>query len=241
MTPILAVTDLEAAYGASVALRGVSIEVGEGEMVGVLGVNGAGKSTLLKVIAGLLRPTRGSVQLRGEPLAGRSPEWIVRKGIALVPEGRHVFPSLTVAENLRLGAATRRDRVEIQGDLEEMFRMFPILRERREQLSGTLSGGEQQQLANARALMSRPALIMLDEPSLGLAPILVDEMFTMIQALRGRGVTVLVIEQNVRRTLAIVDRVYLMNNGLIEFAGRPGDLLEQADIERAYLGGADET
>lgn len=236
MIPILTVTDVEAAYGASIALRGVSIEVGEGEMVAVLGVNGAGKSTLLKVIAGLLRPNRGSVHLRGEPLAGRSPEWIVRKGIALVPEGRHVFPSLTVAENLRLGAATRKDRVGMQRDMDEMFHMFRILRERRGQLGGTLSGGEQQQLANARALMSRPALLMLDEPSLGLAPILVDEMFTMIQALRGRGVTVLVVEQNVRRTLAIVDRAYLMSNGAIEFAGRPAELLETADIERAYLG-----
>ncbi len=205
-------------------------------MVGVLGPNGAGKSTLLKVISGQLRPTRGGVRFEGSSLAGMRPERIVRRGIALVPEGRHVFPSLTVEENLRIGAATRKDPREIDADREEMFAHFPILRDRLRQAAGTLSGGEQQQLVIARGLMSRPRLLMLDEPSLGLAPIIVDEVFRMISVLRERGITILMVEQNVRRTLDIVDYAYLMNTGSIEFAGKPEELLQHADVESTYLG-----
>jgi len=233
---MLVVEHLEAAYGSALALRGVSLEVERGSMVGVLGANGAGKSTLLKVISGQLRPTQGTVRFDGSSLVGMRPESIVRRGIALVPEGRHVFPSLTVEENLRIGAATRKDVREIEDDREEMFAHFPILRERLPQAAGTLSGGEQQQLVIARALMSRPRLLMLDEPSLGLAPIIVDGLFRMISFLRDRGITVLMVEQNVRRTLEIVDYAYLMNTGAIEFAGIPQDLLQHADVESTYLG-----
>lgn len=234
--PMLEVEHVEAAYGAALALRGVSIEVKQGTMVGVVGANGAGKSTLLKVISGQLRPIRGTVRLEGSSLLGMRPELIVRRRIALVPEGRHVFPSLTVEENLRIGAATRKDLREIDADREEMFEHFPILRERLRQAAGTLSGGEQQQLVIARGLMSRPRLLMLDEPSLGLAPIIVDQMFGMISALRARGITVLMVEQNIRRTLEIVDYAYLMNTGTIEFAGTPQELLQHADVESTYLG-----
>lgn len=233
---MLQVEHVAAAYGSALALRGVSLQVERGAMVGVLGPNGAGKSTLLKVISGQLRPTRGGVRFEGSSLAGMRPERIVRRGIALVPEGRHVFPSLTVEENLRIGAATRKDPREIDADREEMFAHFPILRDRLRQAAGTLSGGEQQQLVIARGLMSRPRLLMLDEPSLGLAPIIVDEVFRMISVLRERGITILMVEQNVRRTLDIVDYAYLMNTGSIEFAGKPEELLQHADVESTYLG-----
>ena len=233
---MLDVEQVEAAYGSALALRGVSLEVARGTMVGVLGANGAGKSTLLKVISGQLRPTRGAVRFDGSSRVGMRPEIIVRRGLALVTEGRHVFPSLTVEENLRIGAATRTDPREVDADREEMLVHFPILRERFRQAAGTLSGGEQQQLVIARGLMSRPRLLMLDEPSLGLAPIIVDEMFRMISALRDRGITILMVEQNVRRTLEIVDYAYLMNTGFIEVAGTPEELLQHADLESTYLG-----
>jgi branched-chain amino acid transport system ATP-binding protein len=235
---MLTVDNVHAAYGAVTALRGVTLAVEEGELVGIVGVNGAGKSTLLKVISGVVGPTGGTVTFLGKPITNLTPEAIARLGIALVPEGRHVFPSLTVAENLRLGAATRKDRAGISADLDEMCQRWPILGERINQSAGTLSGGEQQQLVLARALMSRPKLVMLDEPSLGLAPILVDGVFEMVGQLRDRGVTVLLVEQNVRRTLDIVDRAYLLATGSIEFSGQPADLLQHADIEAAYLGGA---
>jgi branched-chain amino acid transport system ATP-binding protein len=238
---MLLVEDVHAAYGAILALRGVSITVEEGELVGVVGVNGAGKSTLLKVISGVVKPVKGAILFHGESIVNRTPESIVRKGISLVPEGRHVFPSLTVRENLRIGAATRNDREGIQQDMDEMCDLFPILRERFSQVAGTLSGGEQQQLVIARALMSRPKLLMLDEPSLGLAPILVDSLFKMIEQLRELGSTILLVEQNVRRTLAIADRAYLMETGVVEFSGKSDELLQYADIESAYLGRSDES
>jgi branched-chain amino acid transport system ATP-binding protein len=238
---MLLVEDVHAAYGAILALRGVSITVEEGELVGVVGVNGAGKSTLLKVISGVVKPVKGTILFHGESIVNRTPESIVRKGISLVPEGRHVFPSLTVRENLRIGAATRNDREGIQQDMDEMCDLFPILRERFSQVAGTLSGGEQQQLVIARALMSRPKLLMLDEPSLGLAPILVDSLFKMIEQLRELGSTILLVEQNVRRTLAIADRAYLMETGVVEFSGKSDELLQYADIESAYLGRSDES
>lgn len=234
---LLDVQRLHASYDAVVALRDVSLRVEDGEMVGVVGVNGAGKSTLLKCISGVVKARQGQVMFDSEDLVGLPPETIVRKGIALVQEGRRIFPSLTVLENLRIGAATRRDPSGVQQDIDEMCQRFTILGERLHQRGGTLSGGEQQQLAIARALMSRPKLLMLDEPSLGLAPILVDNMFELVARLRNQGVTILLIEQNVRRTLAIVDRAYLMDTGTIKFSGLPQELLKQADIEAAYLGG----
>jgi len=225
-------------YGAIAALRGVSLRVNQGEMVGLIGVNGAGKTTTLMTIAGVLKPTQGAITFAGQSIVGQSPEEIVRKGIALVPEGRRIFPGLTVRENLRLGAAIRTDRAEIQRDIDEMCTRFPILGERLKQPGGTLSGGEQQQLAIARGLMSRPSLLMLDEPSLGLAPMLVAEMFELVAQLRETGVTILLVEQNVERTLVIADRAYLVNTGQVEFEGPPEELRQRVDMVSAYLGGA---
>ncbi len=234
---MLTLDNVHAGYGSITALRGVSIEVNEGEMVALVGVNGAGKTTTLATIAGILRPTQGRVTFQSESIGGASPEDILRKGIALVPEGRRIFPGLTVGENLRLGAAIRRDRDGIAGDIEQMCSRFPILGQRFKQPGGTLSGGEQQQLAIARALMSRPKLLMLDEPSLGLAPILVDGIFELIAQLRDTDVTILLVEQNVERTLEIVDRAYLLNTGRVEFGGTPAELRQRVDIAGAYLGG----
>jgi branched-chain amino acid transport system ATP-binding protein len=236
--PLLRVTDLSASYGAITALRGVSIEVADGEMVALLGVNGAGKSTTLKSIAGVLRPVRGTVTFAGEEIGSRTPEAILRKGIALVPEGRDIFTSLTVEENLRLGAFSCYERVTYRKDLEEVFTLFPILAERRRQPGGLLSGGEQQQLAIARALMSHPKLLMLDEPSLGLSPALVEQVFGLIAGLHRRGITILLVEQNAERALDIVDRAYLLKTGSIHSSGSPDALRREVDLEEAYLGGA---
>lgn len=234
---MLVVEDLHVRYGPIAAVRGITLKVNEGELVALIGVNGAGKTTTLSAIAGILRPARGTVDFRGQSLLGRRPEDIVRLGIAMVPEGRDIFPSLTVEENLRLGAFTRRGRGEFQADLEQVFELFPILKERFHQMGGTLSGGEQQQLAIARSLMARPQLLMLDEPSLGLAPTLVDQIFNLVLALRQRGVTILLVEQNVDRTLDIADRAYVLNTGMIQLEGRPEELRARADIQRVYLGG----
>ena len=201
-----------------------------------IGVNGAGKTTTLSTIAGALKPFQGSIEFQGEQIQGRPPEYITRKGIALVPEGRDIFPSLTVAENLRLGAFVRGSRTEYQHDLAEMIEMFPILGERLRQAGGTLSGGEQQQLAIARALMSRPKLLMLDEPSLGLAPVLVDQIFELIGRLHAGGVTILLVEQNVSRTLAVVDRAYLLHTGTVQVEGTPDHIRDSFDVEGIYLG-----
>jgi branched-chain amino acid transport system ATP-binding protein len=233
---VLNVADLTVKYGAIAALRGVSLEVRAGEVTALVGANGAGKSTLLATIAGVLKPTAGSITFEGQSLVGKAPEDVVRAGIALVPESRRIFPSLTVYENLRLGAATRRDRAGIAQDIEQLCQRFKVLGERLRQPGGTLSGGEQQQLAIARALMSRPRLLMLDEPSLGLAPILVEEIFRLVDGLRETGITILIVEQNVERTLALADRAYLLNTGEIEFGGTAAELLESFDIESAYLG-----
>lgn len=233
---MLELIDIHARYGAITALRGVSISVNRGELVALLGVNGAGKSTTLACIAGVLRPWQGDILLEGSSIAGKSPEQIARLGISLVPEGRDIFPSLTVEENLRLGAYTRSEKTEYRRNLDEAFDLFPVLKERLQQPGGTLSGGEQQQLAIGRALMSGPRLLMLDEPSLGLAPALVDQIFELIARLHQRGVTILLVEQNVDRTLEIVDRAYLMNTGLIENQGTPQQLRTHADIEGIYMG-----
>ena len=233
---MLRVDNLQVRYGAIAALRGVSLRVDEGELVALLGLNGAGKTTTLSAIAGILKPVSGSIMFRDQSLIGRSPEAILRLGIALVPEGRDIFPSLTTEENLRLGAFSRHNRSEYRSDLEEIFELFPILEERFHQIGGTLSGGEQQQLAIARSLMAHPKMLMLDEPSLGLAPTLVDQIFTLIPTLRLRGATILLVEQNVDRTLKIADRVYLLNTGRVELEGSPEQLKSQTAIKDVYLG-----
>lgn len=235
---MLVLHDVYVRYGAIAALRGVSLHVEQGEIVGLIGVNGAGKSTTLMTIAGVLQPRRGTIAFRGESIVGSPPEEIVRKGIALIPEGRRIFPGLTVEENLRLGASIRSDRSGVQRDLDEMCERFPVLADRLHQAAGTLSGGEQQQLAIARGLMSRPTLLMLDEPSLGLAPQLVEEMFQLVAQLHKTGVTILLVEQNVERTLDIAGRVYLLNTGEVEFEGMASELRERVDFESAYLGGS---
>jgi len=233
---VLSVKNVHTRYGAIKALRGISLDVGEGEMVALIGINGAGKSTTLATIAGVMRPTEGSIAFLGESIVGRTPEAIARKGISLVPEGREILASLTVEENLRLGAFVRNNRREYLQDLEDNFALFPILKERFHQMGGTLSGGEQQQLAIARALMSHPKLLMLDEPSLGLAPLIVDQIFDLIKSLHQRGVTILLVEQNVERTLDIVDRAYLLNTGTIQTSGSAKQVRSQVDIEGVYLG-----
>ena len=199
-------------------------------------MNGAGKSTTLGCIAGVLKPWQGSITFEGAPIVGKSPEQIARLGISLVPEGRDIFPSLSVEENLRLGAFIQKEKSTYRRNLEEVFELFPVLKQRLQQQGGTLSGGEQQQLAIARALMSSPRLLMLDEPSLGLAPALVDQIFELIARLHQRGVTILLVEQNVERSLEIVDRAYLMNTGLIESQGTAEQLRTHADIESVYMG-----
>jgi branched-chain amino acid transport system ATP-binding protein len=233
---MLELNDVHARYGAITALRGVSFSVNEGELVALLGVNGAGKSTTLATIAGVLRPWKGDIHFKGSSILGKSPEQIARLGISLVPEGRDIFPSLTVEENLRLGAYTRSEKSEYRRNLGEVFELFPVLKERLQQPGGTLSGGEQQQLAIARALMSSPRLLMLDEPSLGLAPALVDQIFELVAHLHQRGVTILLVEQNVDRTLEIVDRAYVLSTGQIESQGTPQQLRAHADIEGIYMG-----
>jgi branched-chain amino acid transport system ATP-binding protein len=233
---VLELNDIHARYGAITALRGISLTVSQGELVALLGVNGAGKSTTLGTIAGVLRPWQGSIFFEGSSIVGKSPEQIARLGISLVPEGRDIFPSLTVEENLRLGAYTRSEKNEYRKNLGEVFELFPVIKERLQQPGGTLSGGEQQQLAIARAMMSSPRLLMLDEPSLGLAPALVDQIFELIDRLHQRGVTILLVEQNVDRTLEIVDRAYVMGTGLIRHQGTPQQLRAHADIEGIYMG-----
>jgi branched-chain amino acid transport system ATP-binding protein len=232
---LLDVAGLTVAYGAVVAVRDVSLSVAPGEIVAALGPNGAGKSTLLRAIAGAPKPQRGTIAFDGRPLVGLSPEAVVRRGVALVPEGRHVFPNLTVHENLTIGGIASSDRAEIQADAERWLDRFPILGDRSSQLAGTLSGGEQQQLAIARALMSRPRMLLLDEPSLGLAPIFVDRIFELIAELRSDGVTVLLVEQNVHRALEVADRAYVLSVGSVVASG-PTDTLVEGELERSYLG-----
>jgi len=235
---MLRVDNLQVHYGAIAALRGVSLRVEKGELVALIGVNGAGKTTTLSAIAGTVKALSGSIIFQGQSLIDKSPEAVLRLGIAVVPEGRDIFPSLTVEENLRLGAFSRHNRNEYRNDLRETFELFPILQERFHQLGGTLSGGEQQQLAIARSLMAHPTLLMLDEPSLGLAPTLVSQIFSLIVTLRSRGATILLVEQNVQRTLEIADRVYLLNTGQIELQGTPAQLKAEGSIKDVYLGKA---
>jgi branched-chain amino acid transport system ATP-binding protein len=235
--PILSVSDLHVAYGSILALRGVSLEVYPGELVSICGVNGAGKSTVLKAISGVLKPQAGSIHFKGKEVTGKKPEQLHKLGMSLVPEGREIFPSLTVAENLRLGAFGRYQAQRYAADLEDFFTLFPILKERYHQAGGLLSGGEQQMLAIARGLISHPDLLMMDEPSLGLSPTRVDQIFELIVELKNRGITILLVEQNAERALQIADRVYLFSTGTVEFAGRPQDMAATVDITAVYLGG----
>ncbi len=234
--PILRVSDLSVAYGSVTALHGVSLEVNEGELVSICGVNGAGKSTVMKAIAGILKPKAGSICFKDMEVAGKKPEQLHKLGIALVPEGREIFPSLTVAENLRIGAFGCFQAKRFAEDLEDIFTLFPILKERYHQGGGLLSGGEQQMLAIARGLISHPDLLMLDEPSLGLSPNRVDQVFELIVELKSRGMTILLVEQNAERALRIADRAYLFSNGRVAFAGLAKELAAEVDITSVYLG-----
>jgi len=237
---VLAVRNVETFYGAIMALRGVSIDVEEGEIVTILGANGAGKTTLMKTICGLMDPEKGSVTLLGERIEGMDPDRIVKKGLALVPEGREVFPYLTIEENLRLGAFTRRDA--IGGDLDLVYQYFPILKERRKQAAGFLSGGQQQMLAIGRGLMAKPKLMLLDEPSLGLSPLLTQEIFGIIARLNAeQGVTMLVVEQNAHIALATAHKGYVLETGRIVMAGPAETLRNSPDIQEFYLGKSGET
>jgi branched-chain amino acid transport system ATP-binding protein len=239
---VLSVRNLESYYGPIMAIRGVSLDVREGQIVTVLGANGAGKTTLLKTISGVMDPEKGEILYRGRNIAGAEPDEVVRAGIVHVPEGREVFPLLTVEENLAMGAYTRRDAAGVQQDEEMVFSYFPILRERRHQAAGTLSGGQQQMLAIARGLMARPKLMLLDEPSLGLSPILVTEIFDIIRRLnREQGVTMMLVEQNAIVALDAADYGYVMELGRIVMADEARRLLESKDVQEFYLGVKEET
>ena len=233
---MLAVDGLVVKYGGIEALHGVSLRVDAGEIVGVLGPNGAGKSSALNGIIGLVRPARGHVAFEGGDITGRDTESIVRRGLALVPERRRLFGRLSVRDNLTLGAASRRDKAAARQDLARVMDLFPVLRERLEQQAGLLSGGEAQQLAIARAMMSGPRLLLLDEPSLGLAPLLVDKVFELVQTLRDEGLTILIVEQNAFQVLEFADRAYVLRNGAIVDEGTGRELLEREDLHAQYLG-----
>ena len=233
---MLKVTDLVTAYGKIEALKGVSLQVEDGRITCLLGPNGAGKTTLMMSIAGILKPRRGSIRLGDDELVGLPPARIVSRGIALVPENRLVFPQMSVRENLLAGAYQRRDKAEIDADIERMYARFPTLKERREQLAGTLSGGEQQMLAVARALMSRPRVLLMDEPSLGLAPLIVAEIFDIVAQLNRDGTTIFLVEQNAHMALKVAHQFFLMEQGRVTFEGTPGQLAEDEVIQRAYLG-----
>ena len=236
MEPILKVSDINVYYGAIHAIKGVSFEVNPGEVVTLIGSNGAGKSTTLQTVSGLLHSRTGSIEFLGENLMGVPAHKVVAKGLAQVPEGRRVFLQMTVEENLEMGAYTRSGG-DIDADLEKVYAYFPRLMERRRQIAGTLSGGEQQMLAMGRALMSRPKLLMLDEPSMGLAPILVEQIFKIIQTLHEAGTTILLVEQNAQAALSIADRGYVLETGKIVTSGTGTELLASPEIKKAYLGG----
>lgn len=234
---ILHVENLNVYYGAIHAVKGISFDVEEGEVVTLIGANGAGKSTTLNTVAGLLKPREGVVEFEGKSLLGIAPHTIVGKGIALCPEGRRVFLQMSVRENLEMGAFTRTDSSEIAAGLEDVFKRFPRLKERENQVAGTLSGGEQQMLAMGRALMSKPRLLMLDEPSMGLAPILVQEIFDIIEQLHSAGTTVLLVEQNARMALKVADRAYVLETGRVSMSGKASELASDERVKQAYLGG----
>ena len=234
---MLEVKDLNVFYGAIHALKGVSLSVGEGELVSLIGANGAGKTTTLHTISGLITAASGSVTLDGEDLQKAPPHKIINMGLAHVPEGRHVFARMTVEENLRMGAYILKDQHKINENLEKVYAHFPRLKERWKQLAGTLSGGEQQMLAIGRALMSHPRLLMLDEPSMGLAPILVEQIFDIIRQLHEEGTTILLVEQNAQMALSVADRAYVMETGKITLSGTGAELAASDEVKKAYLGG----
>ena len=233
---MLEVKDLEVYYGMIQAIKGISFEVNQGEVIALIGANGAGKTTTLHTITGLLSPKKGSVMFEGTDITKIPAHKIVSMGMAHVPEGRRVFAELSVYENLKMGAYTRKDKNEIEESLANVYKRFPRLEERRNQMAGTLSGGEQQMLAMGRALMSKPKIILMDEPSMGLSPIFVNEIFDIIQAVSESGTTVLLVEQNAKKALSIADRAYVLETGKITMSGNAKDLLEDESVKKAYLG-----
>lgn len=233
---MLKVDNLFVAYGGIEALKGVSLEVPDGKIVTLIGANGAGKSTLLRTIMGLVKPKGGTVTYEGKDITGLNSQKIVEAGITMVPEGRRVFPNLTVLENLKIGAYLRKDKAAIARDLEKIYELFPRLKERNWQMAGTLSGGEQQMLAVGRALMCRPKVLMMDEPSLGLAPLIIKDIFNIIKEINRQDMTVLLIEQNANMALKVADRAYVLETGKITMQGTGRELLENPDIKAAYLG-----
>ena len=233
---MLSVRDLHVSYGAIKAVRGISFDINQGEIVTLIGANGAGKSTTLNTVAGLVRPDSGSIEFKGQSIVGVKSHKVVERGMALCPEGRRVFSQMSVSENLDMGGYTRSD-AENRETLQRVYERFPRLKERMGQMAGTLSGGEQQMLAMGRALMSKPDLLMLDEPSMGLAPILVQEIFDIIKELNAAGTTILLVEQNANMALSIADRAYVLEIGTIKKTGTGADLLQDDDVRKAYLGG----
>ena len=233
---MLEVKDLEVYYGVIQAIKGVSFQVNQGEVIALIGANGAGKTTILHTVTGLLSPKRGSVVFEGKEITKVPAHKIVSMGMAHVPEGRRVFAELSVYENLKMGAYTRKDKKEIEESLANVYKRFPRLEERKNQMAGTLSGGEQQMLAMGRALMSKPKIILMDEPSMGLSPIMVNEIFDIIRAVSESGTTVLLVEQNAKKALSIADRAYVLETGNIVLEGKAEDLLEDDSIKKAYLG-----
>lgn len=233
---MLQVKDLSINYGAIQAVRHVDFEVKKGEIVTLIGANGAGKSTILKTISGIVKPQSGSIEYQNESLVGKKAPQIVAAGISQVPEGRHVFPAMTVMENLQLGSYLQKDRSQIEARLQEIYQMFPILKERQHQDAATLSGGEQQMLVMARAMMANPDLLLLDEPSMGLAPIYIQKVFDIIQKINAQGTTILLIEQNAHQALSIADRGYVIASGEIQLTGSGQKLLNDPQVKRAYLG-----
>jgi branched-chain amino acid transport system ATP-binding protein len=234
---VLTLEDVRVYYGAIQAVKGISLEVKDRELVALIGANGAGKTTTLRTISGLFRPRAGSIRYNDMDITKLAPHKIVAAGISQAPEGRQIFSGLTVRENLLLGAVRRQDKTEIDSDLERVFDLFPVLKERLNQSGGTLSGGEQQMLAIARALMARPRLLLLDEPSLGLAPLMVRRIFEVVARLKSEGVTILLVEQNARKALEVADRAYVLETGLITVSGPANELVKNPEVERAYFGG----
>ena len=234
---MLEVKDLVVNYGAIRALKGISFDVEQGEIISLIGSNGAGKTTTLHSISNLIKKQNGSVVFDGENISSLAPEQIVRRGLIHVPEGRRIFANLTVKENLEMGAFTRKDRAAIKNDMEHVFELFPCLKERIRQISGTLSGGEQQMLAMGRGLMAEPKLLLLDEPSMGLAPILVDEIFDIIKKINADGTTILLVEQNAFKAMSIANRVYILETGSVASSGNAADMINDPAVKAAYLGG----
>ena len=234
--PLLRVSDLHVSYGGIQAVKGVSLEVYAGELVSLIGSNGAGKTTTMKAITGLLSASAGRIEMHAQPIHQLKPWDLVQRGLAMVPEGRGVFTRMTIIENLQMGAYSRPDAAEIAQDMERIFTTFPRLKERAHQLAGTLSGGEQQMLAMGRALMSRPNLLLLDEPSMGLSPLMVEKIFEVIQDVAAQGVTIVLVEQNASRALQIAQRAYVMESGVITLSGKASDLLHDPKVRAAYLG-----